>query len=184
MMTTAKCQMQDKAGILEGRPQPVILSHRTRFTFVISHWINPRLKRFIKQRIKLLTLSRATKTLSDKALLKEEVKSDIPLKAGDMVRIRSSDEIKASLDSHGRLKGCGFMPEMEPYCNTVQRVFKPVERFLDEYDYTVRKVKGIVLLESLYCLGVAGAGRCDRSCFYFWRVEWLEYLDERECNPI
>jgi hypothetical protein len=96
------------------------------------------------------------------------------LGAGDVVRVRSLSEVKATLGSNRRLKGCRFMPEMEQYCNTVQRVYKPLERFLNERDYTIRKSKGLVLLENLYCQGNDETGRCDRSCFYFWRVEWLE----------
>jgi len=30
----------------------------------------------------------------------------------------------------------------------------------------------------VYCQGTPDLGRCDRSCFYFWREEWLEKLDE------
>lgn len=95
-------------------------------------------------------------------------------RAGDLVRIRPYDEIVTTLDSGGRLKGCRFMPEMKPYCDTDQRVFKPLERFLNERDYTIRESRGLVLLENLMCQGNEETGRCDRSCFYFWRVEWLE----------
>ncbi len=97
---------------------------------------------------------------------------------GDLVRIRSRAEIDATLNRWGQLKGCTFMPsEMTPYCNTIQRVFKPMERFVDERDYHVKKASGIILLESVHCQGTTDYGRCDRSCFFFWREEWLEKLD-------
>jgi hypothetical protein len=28
------------------------------------------------------------------------------------------------------------------------------------------------------CKGTAEFGTCDRSCFVFWREEWLEKIDE------
>jgi len=100
------------------------------------------------------------------------------INAGDLVRIRSEAEIRATLNRWGQLKGCKFMSEeMSPYCNTLQRVFKPMERFVDERDYYVKKASGIILLEGLHCQGTSDYGRCDRSCFYFWREEWLEKID-------
>jgi hypothetical protein len=180
-MTAVRCQMQEKDTIHIGRPEPVILSRRTRFLSILSRHLHPRLKRFIKKRLKWFTTGQAKGNIPVKALSGQEHKLvDNSFKTGDIVRVLPIGDIRATLDSHGWLRGCAFMPEMEQYCGTVQHVFKPVERFLDERDYTVRKTKGIVILENNFCQGVAGAGRCDRSCFYFWRVEWLERLEKKE----
>jgi hypothetical protein len=99
------------------------------------------------------------------------------LKAGDLVRVRPAGEIQATLNHWRQLKGCTFMPEMEQYCGTVQRVLKPMERFVDERDLRVKKCRGIILLEGLQCQGAADFGRCDRSCYFFWRQEWLEKIE-------
>jgi len=56
-------------------------------------------------------------------------------------------------------------------------VFKTLSRFFDERDYQIRRAKGIILLEGVMCQGTALYGPCDRSCFYFWREEWLEKID-------
>ncbi len=98
-------------------------------------------------------------------------------KAGDLVRVRSLEEIEATFDYDHSYKGCVFLPEMAEYCNTVQRVLTPVERFLDERAFRIKHPKGIVLLDGLICYGTARFGRCDRRCFYFWRVEWLEKIE-------
>lgn len=98
-------------------------------------------------------------------------------KTGDRVRVRSLDEIEATLDYWRQLKGCSFAAEMMQYCSTTQIVLKPVERFVDERDLRVRRTKGIVLLEGIVCQGTASLGDCDRSCLYFWRVEWLEKIE-------
>jgi hypothetical protein len=98
------------------------------------------------------------------------------IKAGDMVKIKSIKEIRGTLDGWNKLKGCGFMDEMEAYCGTMQRVKKAVRHFMDESDYRVKKCNQIVLLENVYCQGVKILGPCDRTCFFFWREEWLETL--------
>jgi hypothetical protein len=99
-----------------------------------------------------------------------------PLKAGDMIRVRSLEEIEATLDEKGKTKGCTFIKAQQKYCGSVQRVFKSLERFVDERDFNVKKCKGMVLLEGVMCDGSDTFGRCDRSCLIFWREEWLEML--------
>jgi len=102
----------------------------------------------------------------------------VELNPGDRVQVRDLPEIKATLNHFGQLKGCSFAPEMEQYCGTTQRVLKRVERFVDERDFKILKTKGIVLLEGINCPGVASLGRCDRNCFFFWRVEWLKKIEQ------
>jgi hypothetical protein len=101
------------------------------------------------------------------------------LQPGDIVRVRSRDEIQATLDRWNELRGCGFMEEMRPYCGTPQRVLKRVEKFLDERDYRIKQCKGIVILDGVVCQGTVDFGGCDRSCFFFWREEWLESMNRR-----
>jgi hypothetical protein len=95
------------------------------------------------------------------------------LQPGDTVRVRSREQIEATLDNWNRLRGCTFMEEMWSYCGSHHRVLKPVHMFLDERDYTVKRCKGVYLLEKAICSGTRDYGRCDRSCFFFWREEWL-----------
>lgn len=110
------------------------------------------------------------------------LKSDpaLSLQAGDWVRVRSLEEIEATLDRWKELKGCAFLEYMSQYCGTTQQVLQPVERFLDERDYKVKKVKGLVLLKDVICRGTPVFGRCDRCCHLFWRMEWLEKVDAPE----
>jgi hypothetical protein len=108
------------------------------------------------------------------------VREPLGLKAGDMVRVRSREEILETLGSWGDFKGCAFMPEMWSYCGTSQRVLKPVRRFVDERDYQVKQCKGLIILDGVMCQGTATFGQCDRSCFYFWREEWLTKVNSGE----
>lgn len=102
------------------------------------------------------------------------------INTGDWVRVRSEAEIRATLNYWGQLKGCMLMPDMVHYCGTVQRVFRRMERFVDEQDFYVKKARGIILLEGLHCQGTSDYGRCDRACFFFWREEWLEKIVDRD----
>jgi hypothetical protein len=116
------------------------------------------------------------KKILEKKILdsREESCIDSRLKSGDKVKVRSIEEIKGTLNRWNQLKGCSFMEEMWPYCGTTQRVLKMVEKFLDERDYLKKKCRGIIILEGVMCQGTKDFGLCDRSCFFFWREEWLE----------
>ena len=109
--------------------------------------------------------------IEDKAIAPDSIGL---LKPGDLVQVKSKAEIQATLNRWNQLKRCAFMEEMGPYCGTTQRVFKRVEKFLDERDYLMKKCKGIIILEGVYCEGTRDFGACDRSCFFFWREEWLK----------
>ncbi len=98
------------------------------------------------------------------------------LQPGDLVRIKSEEQIRATLGLWNELKGCTFMEEMWGYCGTTQRVLKRVERFMDERQYKIKKARGLVILENAICQGTIDFGPCDRSCFFFWREEWLEKI--------
>ena len=111
-------------------------------------------------------------------MLDEDKSIAVHLIPGVRVRVRSLEEIQNTLNSFKELKGCAFLEDMKQYCGTEQCVLKVMERFLDERDYQVKKAKGIVLLEGIYCQGTPVFGRCDRSCLSFWREEWLEKIEE------
>ena len=139
-----------------------------------------RLKRIVKRRWRyIVNWCCGVKRAKGQSSCNEAEESKVDtLKPGDFVRVRPRQEIRDTLDNWNQLEGCSFMEEMWPYCDTIQRVFKHVDKFLDERDYLLKRCKGIVLLEGVICEGTKDFGDCDRSCFYFWREEWLEKVDE------
>ena len=175
--TRTDCQMpclqQMGDGIAE--TPPVSLSRRLKL-FARRH-MSPRTERRFKQATNDLA-NRLYKFTGKrtKPLVEVATSSAEQLKAGDLVRVRSREEIDATLDNWRQLRGCTFMPEMDPYCGSTQRVLKRVERFVDERDLRVKRSKGMVLLEGIMCQGTADFGPCDRCCFMFWREEWLERI--------
>jgi hypothetical protein len=107
----------------------------------------------------------------------ESAKEVLDLQPGELVEIKSEEEVRRTLDAAGKHRGLGFMPEMWSYCGQRGRVLRRVEKIcLEEASRTVRAMKYTVILEGLYCQG-NGIG-CDRACFYFWRECWLRRLPE------
>ena len=100
------------------------------------------------------------------------------LKAGDLVRVRSREEIMRTLDENMRLGGCAFMAEMWQYCGKEYRVAKTLEYFFDEASFRMLKARDLVLLEDLHCSGNVPifSHRCDRYCLLFWKGAWLERI--------
>lgn len=101
------------------------------------------------------------------------------LSAGDRVRVRSSDEIRRTLDASGSVKGCAFGAGMYQYCGRELRVARVVHHFFDEARFRMLRARSMVLLEGVHCdgSGLPDTRGCDRMCFYFWRTEWLEKLE-------
>ena len=96
------------------------------------------------------------------------------LQPGEWVEVRSAKEIFATLDAQGKLKGLRFTPEMAKFCGKRFRVYKLLGKIILEATGELRKIKTpTVLLENVFCDGSAHAD-CDRSCFCYWREQWLK----------
>ena len=170
------CQIPCLPGIAIGLGDLPPASPATRIKLAIHRSLRPDQERWLKVRTNALmnwfgTLTgRGSKPPALSPSLSQH------LRAGDVVRVRSAEEIGSTLNHWHQLKGCTFMPEMAVYCGTTQRVYKAMERFVDERDLRVKRTRGIVLLEGVQCQGTTVFGRCDRSCLLFWREEWLEKI--------
>jgi hypothetical protein len=169
------CQIKDVHFIANGPQEPISPGKSVRL--LIRKFLGPRNIRKIKSYVDdLLNWYASLRGNPVRSPTLTVNTTTTTFKAGDQVRVRSKDEIKATLNRWGQLKGCSFASEMVQYCETNQKVLRIVERFVDERDLRTRKTKGIVLLEGIVCQGTATLGRCDRNCFYFWREEWLENI--------
>jgi len=177
-MDPKECQFQAIQEISEGKEKTPPRSLKRNFILFVRRRITPSQERKLYRRVDELIEKFSTKKLADTVATALENKAE-PLKAGDLVLIKSKEEIEATLNHLGRLRGCSFMEDaMGPYVGTVQRVLKPMERFVDERDLTVKKAKGLILLDGVMCQGTTTFGRCDRSCLLFWREEWMEKIHE------
>ena len=177
-MGTIECQIKDVPAISDGLAYKPPVPFLKRIRLMIARHLGPRFKRSLKRTISYYLDWMDVHIHKPKVANPTNTEySPLNLQPGDLVRVRSKEEILLTLDRWYHLRGCGFMPEMFPYCGTTKRVLKPVHRFIDERDRQVKKAKGIVLLEDAICQGTDEFGPCDRSCFYFWREEWLEKVN-------
>lgn len=105
------------------------------------------------------------------------------LHAGELVRVRSAEEILPTLDADGAVDGLPFMPEMLAYCGRQFRVFKSAHKTCDTITKTgIRRMRDAVHLEGLRCDG-SDHGGCQAGCLLFWKEAWLERVDTGESGP-
>ena len=176
--TELKCQIPCLRSLAEGQAQAPAEPLGRRIKLMIRRRLSPSQERAFKRYTNDI-LNRIY-TLIGKTPKPSVSPAKIPapqFQEGDRVRVRPLKEIQATLNQWSQLKGCTFMAEMGKYCETSQRILRPMKRFVDERDLRVKKTSGIILLEGVLCQGTAEFGSCDRSCFLFWREEWLEKLD-------
>ena len=96
------------------------------------------------------------------------------LVVGDLVEIKSWDEIRATLDATSNLEKLPFMPEMLPMCGRRAHVFRCMHRLFD-YRKTrlMRHMRGAVLLAGTVCDG-SQHGHCEAACHTIWKSAWLK----------
>lgn len=102
---------------------------------------------------------------------------DLGLKPGDLVRVRSYEEILATLDTRLSNRGLWFDAELVPFCGKVFRVAACVERFVDEKTGKMRHMKTpAVILDGVSCKALFSGRRlfCPRAIHSWWREIWLE----------
>jgi hypothetical protein len=179
------CQIQSAPRIAEPRditeePLPLL----KRMKLILKRRLDTRFKKVLKSNFNMIMGQVSRFSSGNRMSTADRMLSSTPLnlRGGDWVRIRPKEEIQSTLDFSAELKGCGFMEDMWSYCGTLHRVLKPVQRFVDERDYKIKRATGVVLLEGLICQGTELYGRCDRACFFFWREEWLEKVKEKNAN--
>lgn len=148
-----------------------------------------KVKKFSGTALKMLGISLFIQEIrrykTKKMFSKKEDSKDLPftpardLKPGDIVRIRSKEQILQTLDKDNRLEGCYFMDEMWQYCGSQHKVLKRVDYFFDERGAKFYRASNIVLLEDLCCSGKLAnfMPRCDRNCYVFWKEDWLEKIE-------
>jgi hypothetical protein len=108
---------------------------------------------------------------------------DLGLQPGDLVRVKSYEEILGTINAAATNRGLSFDAELVPYCGKVFRVRTRIERFVDERTGQMRKMKTpAVILDGVYCQSLYSGQRilCPRAVFLWWREIWLERASEAE----
>jgi hypothetical protein len=102
---------------------------------------------------------------------------------GDLVEVRSKEEILATLDQHDYVDGMPFMPEMLQYCGRRFRVSAVAHKTCDTARRTSkgRRLQATVHLADVRCDGLAHGG-CQAECNLFWKDEWLKPATDNGCD--
>jgi hypothetical protein len=99
------------------------------------------------------------------------------LQPGDLVRVKSKEQILSTLDRNGRNRGLSFDPEMLKYCGRRARVLRRVTRIIDERSGRMLHLpRDCIILEDVTCQ--ADYHRfCPRGIYQYWRELWLERVE-------
>ncbi len=100
-------------------------------------------------------------------------KSGLELKSGELVRIKSAQEITRTLGPNSKTRGLSFEPEMSRYIGGTFEVEFPVERIILEETGRMVQLTDTVALKGLACLGSC-VKNCPRGNTLYWREAWLE----------
>ena len=99
------------------------------------------------------------------------------LRVGEVVEVRSKDEILATLDQRGELEALPFMPEMLQFCGRRFRVDKLVVKLCDTINWSgMYRMDHAVHLAGVRCDGQAHGG-CQAGCLVYWKEAWLKRVD-------
>jgi hypothetical protein len=109
--------------------------------------------------------------------------SNTTLRAGQLVEVRSAEEIMATLDENGEFESLPFMPEMLTYCGRQFTVGKVANKLCDTISRSgIRKMTNAVHLNELRCDGSAH-GNCEAACLIYWKTAWLRPASESSPAP-
>jgi hypothetical protein len=102
------------------------------------------------------------------------------LKPGELVEVRSKEEIEQTLGANSRNRGLWFDVEMLPYCDRQFRVLRRVERLIDEKSgKMIHLSNDCIILDGVTCSGDYSYKRrfCPRGIYPYWREIWLKRVD-------
>lgn len=100
------------------------------------------------------------------------------LKPGDMVEVKSLQEIVATLNGNGRNRGLHFSPDQRPFCGGRYRVRSRADNFIAEGTGEMKHFRNTVILEDLLCDSACFAfGGCYRADLLYWREIWLRRIE-------
>lgn len=97
----------------------------------------------------------------------------LDLQPGELVQVRSKEEIIATLDHQNRNRGLLFDSELLPYCGGIYRVLRRVHRIIDEKTGKMMNMKyPCIVLEGVVCQSDFHR-LCPRAIYSYWRESWL-----------
>jgi hypothetical protein len=111
-------------------------------------------------------------------------RTNLKLRSGDLVEIKTPDEIAQTLDAAGTLGELPFMPEMIEYCGKRFRVLRRVVKICASGMKSGGSLRSfstddVVILDGLRCSGANHDG-CQKLCMILWRESWLRKVEDAD----
>jgi hypothetical protein len=103
------------------------------------------------------------------------------LQPGELVRVKSHEEILRTLNVNSRNRGMYWDAEMVPYCGGTYRVLHRVTQIINESTGEMQTMKNpCIILDSVICQAKYSQCRmfCPRSIYPYWREIWLERVEQ------
>lgn len=105
------------------------------------------------------------------------------LQPGELVRVKSHEEILRTLNVNSMNRGMTWDAEMVPYCGKTYRVLRCVTQIINEKTGEMQFMKNpCIVLDSVICQSKYSHCRmfCPRSIYPYWREIWLERVEKSE----
>jgi hypothetical protein len=99
------------------------------------------------------------------------------VRPGELVQVRSKEEIMRTINTRQRNRGLWFDVEMVPFCGKTFRVHSRVDQIINEKTGAMMKMASpCITLEGVVCSGCYSRCRlfCPRSIYPYWREIWLK----------
>jgi len=143
------------------------ISGEIKFNTAFKSIVNPLIRKLKKMRSEILIEGYVNKT-------PVEV---LNLQAGEIVEVKSFDEIMNTLDKHGRNKGLGFNLGMKEYCGKRFMVRNRLEKMINESTGKMIVIENSVILDNVICVYEFRGFGCPRARFQIWREIWLRRIN-------
>ena len=107
--------------------------------------------------------------------------TNLNLEPGELVRVKSHDEILSTISRSNRNRGLLWDAELVPYCGGKYRVLRRVTKLISEQTGKMVEMKGAcIVLDSVICQARYSSCRmfCPRAMYPYWREVWLERVDD------
>jgi len=108
------------------------------------------------------------------------------LQPGELVRVKSHEEILKTVDSSNRNRGMYWDAELVPYCGKTYRVLKRVTKLIIEQTGKMQEMKTpCIILDTVVCQARYSPCRmlCPKSMYPYWREIWLERVEANAPDP-
>jgi hypothetical protein len=102
----------------------------------------------------------------------------LDLQAGELVTVKSRDEIMGTLNKDSRNRGLYFDAEMVIFCDKQYRVNRRIEKIIDEPTGKMRHfTSDCIVLDNVVCESYYHA-LCPRKIQAYWREIWLRRVPQ------